>query len=153
MKTCLTSAQFKEGHIGTFWKDNFGHVWGARNSRHVGDSGYLAVLKAEGVGGDDDIGSWTPAPLHVLRGNNEALNAALKEFELEIVVVNVSVRGLVIAIALNLHLPLVPIGLCELAPGLGVGVRVVVDDKVVGALRFQNESESRGTKGESLNIL
>ena len=62
---------------------------GNRSSRHVRDGGDLRILEAEGVGGDGDLGAGAPAALDGLGGDNEALNVALKELELNVVVVKV----------------------------------------------------------------
>lgn len=60
-----------------------------RSSRYVRDGGDLRILEAEGVGGDGDLGARAPAALDSLGGDDEALDVALKELELDIVVVKV----------------------------------------------------------------
>ena len=57
--------------------------------RHVLDGGCLRILEAEGVGGDGDLGARAPAALNGLGGDDEALDVALQQLELDVVVVKV----------------------------------------------------------------
>ena len=62
---------------------------GNRSSRHARNGGDLRILEAEGVGGDGDLGARAPAALNGLGGDDEALDVALQQLELDVVVVKV----------------------------------------------------------------
>ena len=60
-----------------------------RSSRHARNGGNLRILETEGVGGNGNLGAAPPAALDGLGGDNETLDVALKELELDVVVVKV----------------------------------------------------------------
>ena len=105
---------------------------GDRPSCHVLDGSHLRILEAEGVGGDGNLRTGTPATLDSLGWDDETLDVALKELELDIVVVKVVLGGLIAAVMLPMDakVPAVPVGLGELSAAVGL----VEDDNVLGAL-------------------
>ena len=105
---------------------------GDRPSSHVRDFGDLSILEAEGVGGDGNLRAGTPAALNGVGGDDQTLNVALEELELDVVVVKVILGILPTAVMLSVDakVPAVPVGLGELAAAVGL----VEDDNVLGAL-------------------
>ena len=62
---------------------------GDRSRRHVLDGRCLRILEAEGVGCDGDLRAGTPTTLDGLGGNDEAFDAAVKELEVDVIVIEI----------------------------------------------------------------
>jgi len=111
--------------------DELGCTWD-RPGRHVLDGGDLRVFEPQRVGRDGDLRAGTPTVLDGLGGDDETLNVALKELELNVVVVKVIFACLIAAIVFphDAKIPAVPVGLSEFPAAVGL----VEDDNIPGAL-------------------
>ena len=62
---------------------------GDRSRRHVLDGRCLRILEAEGVGCDGDLRAGTPTTLDGLGGDDEAFDTAVKELEVDVIVIEI----------------------------------------------------------------
>ena len=107
---------------------------GDRSRRHVLDGGCLRILEAEGVGRDGNLRAGAPATLDGLGGDDEAFDAAVKELELDVIVVKVvlGVLPTTVVLPVEAKVPAIPVGISKLPAAVGL----VEDDNVLGALSW-----------------